>query len=72
MGDTMKLPDNKEELHMTFEIEYLDGSPLANYVRVDASDEETALFVAGMKFSDMDLNTDVVEVLSVTNVGSRL
>ena len=39
----MKLPDNKEELHMTFEIEYLDGSPLANYVRVDASDEETAL-----------------------------
>jgi hypothetical protein len=57
---------------MTFEIEYLDGSPLANYVRVDASDEETALFVAGMKFSDMDLNTDVVEVLSVTNLGSRL
>jgi hypothetical protein len=56
---------------MDYEVEFYTDN-IKHTAQVTAPDEETAILLAGMHFSDMDLNTDLVEVLSVTNLGSRL
>jgi hypothetical protein len=53
-----------------FEIVLLDDH-MKSYIKVEAPDEETAIFLAGMKFSEMDLNTETLHVDEVRNLGSR-
>jgi hypothetical protein len=54
------------DLGMSYEIEFLDDAT-RNTVVVTAPDEETALFLAGMKFSEMDINPDRIEVTRIRN-----
>lgn len=49
---------------MRYEIKFLDDAT-SNTVMVDAVDEETALFLAGMQLSDMDYNPERIEVVGI-------
>lgn len=49
---------------MRYEVKFMDESML-NKVVVNAVNEDTAIFIAGMLFSDMDLNPERLEMLEV-------
>jgi hypothetical protein len=53
-----------------YEIEFaIDGAEhLLNKITVSAEDDETALFIAGMHFSDEDYNPERTKVLSIERV----
>ena len=49
---------------MRYEIKFLDEAT-SNTVMVEAPDEETALFRAGMRFSELDLIPERIEVVDI-------
>ena len=54
---------------MRYEITFLDDA-MKNTVVVDAEvgQPDTAIFLAGMRFSEMDINTERIEVVSVEEI----